>query len=378
MKIIYVNKTSEEQQAFTKAFPKHKVKVFDDLFTAFQFMRADHIPDLLITEADSTIDSSVDIIRILRAKTAFRKTIIIGYTDKKDLADKTKLYQDGFLDVVHQSNIITTVFQVVHLFTQKHGKSTLHSLYSKRSQIAKRFIDIGVSSFGLLCASPVMLLTLIAIRIESKGPIFYKSKRVGSNYKVFDLLKFRTMVPGADKNMSAIAHLNLYGADDKSKIPTECPECKKLGTNCSPLVYADNTKVCENFYFALQEMERQGIFFKAKDDPRISKVGKFLRNSSLDELPQLINILRGDMSLVGNRPLPLYEAEKLTSDSRAFRFLAPAGLTGLWQVTKRGKKDMSEEERIALDNNYALTHSIWLDFKIMFKTFPALLQSETV
>ena len=128
----------------------------------------------------------------------------------------------------------------------------------------------------------------------------------------------------------------------------------------------------------MQDVEKQGIFFKAKNDPRISRIGKFLRNSSIDELPQLINILKGDMSLVGNRPLPLYEAELLTTDIRAFRFLAPAGLTGLWQVTKRGKKDMSEEERIALDNNYALNHSILLDLKIILKTFPAMLQSENV
>lgn len=377
MKIIFISKIKEDQLTFTKAFPKQKVKVFEDLFTAFQFMKADHIPDLLITEVDKTIDSSVELIRILRAKTLFRKTIIIGYTNQNEIGDKTTLYQDGFLDVVEMDKIITTVFQVVHLFTHKHGKSNLHSLYSKRSQIAKRMIDISISSAGLLLASPVMLITALAIRFESKGPIFYPSKRVGSNYKVFNLLKFRTMVPDADKKLGSVSHLNLYGEVEKN-IPTECPECKIKGEPCSPLVYADKIQVCENFYFELQEIERQGIFFKAKDDPRISKVGKFLRNSSIDELPQLINILRGDMSLVGNRPLPLYEAEKLTSDSRAFRFLAPAGLTGLWQVTKRGKKDMSEEERIALDNNYALNHSIWLDFKILFMTVPAMLQTENV
>lgn len=186
------------------------------------------------------------------------------------------------------------------------------------------------------------------------------------------------MIPDADKKMGNISHLNLYSGDKSIAITPECPECKKLGTPCSPMMYADDKQVCENYYFYLQELEKQGIFFKAKDDPRISRVGKFLRNSSIDELPQLINILRGDMSLVGNRPLPLYEAEKLTTDSRAFRFLAPAGLTGLWQVTKRGKKDMSEEERIALDNNYALNYSLWLDIKIILKTFPALLQSENV
>ena len=227
-------------------------------------------------------------------------------------------------------------------------------------------------------ASPVLIAAALAIRIESKGPIFYRSKRVGSNYKIFDLLKFRTMIPDADKKIGSMNHLNLYAGSNTMDIPTECPDCKRLGKPCSPIMYADDKKVCENFHFFLIDLEKQGIFFKAKDDPRISKVGKFLRNSSIDELPQLINILKGDMSLAGNRPLPLYEAEMLTTDTRAFRFLAPAGLTGLWQVTKRGKKDMSEEERIALDNNYALNHSMLLDIKIIFKTFPALLQSENV
>ncbi|MFX4489871.1 sugar transferase, partial [Acinetobacter baumannii] len=91
--------------------------------------------------------------------------------------------------------------------------------------------------------------------------------------------------------------------------------------------------------------------------PRITKVGKFIRNTSIDELPQLWNVIIGDMSIVGNRPLPLYEAEKLTTDKYAMRFMAPAGITGLWQVEKRGKGEMSEEERLMLDNKYAENHS---------------------
>jgi lipopolysaccharide/colanic/teichoic acid biosynthesis glycosyltransferase len=377
MKIIYIDKSESEQEFFSRSFGRHQVKCFNDAFSAYQHMRDSNEPDILVTEIRSVDDPAIEVLRHIRNKQAFKKTIIIGYSELH-LPDREKIHNDGFLDVVSKNKLVSTVLQIIHLFTSRHGKSGLVTLYSRRSMIVKRAIDITVSSVALLLASPVLIAAAIAIRIESKGTVFYRSRRVGSNYKVFDLLKFRTMIPDADTKLGTIAHLNLYGGRESEAGLRECPDCKKAGHPCSPLIYDDKGKICENYFYALQEMEKRGIFFKAKDDPRISRVGKFLRNSSIDELPQLINILRGDMSLVGNRPLPLYEAEKLTSDSRAFRFLAPAGLTGLWQVTKRGKKDMSEEERISLDNNYALNHSIWLDFKIIFKTFPALLQSENV
>ena len=110
----------------------------------------------------------------------------------------------------------------------------------------------------------------------------------------------------------------------------------------------------------------------------MTKVGHFIRNTSIDELPQLWNVIKGDMSIVGNRPLPLYEAEKLTTDKYATRFLAPAGITGLWQVEKRGKGKMSEDERLMLDNTYALNHNFWYDIKLILKTIPALFQKENV
>lgn len=378
MKIIYVNNNPSLQEGFENSFPKHQVTVFTELLQAYQWMSNDNIPDILVTEIDSKIDPSVNLLSVIRSNKAYSKTIVVGYTNCPNRSNDNHFFHESLLDVVDTQNVTTTVSQIIQLFAQRLASNSFSSLYTRRRLIAKRLLDISIASTGILLASPVFLAAAAVIRLESKGPIFYRSKRVGSNYKIFDLLKFRTMIPDADKSIGNMSHLNLYGADKSIAIPTECPDCKKNGEACSPMMYADNKQICENFYFFLQEFEKSGIFFKAKDDPRISKVGKFLRNSSIDELPQLINILKGDMSLVGNRPLPLYEAEKLTTDNRAFRFLAPAGLTGLWQVTKRGKKDMSEEERINLDNNYALNHSFWLDIKIILKTFPALLQSENV
>jgi lipopolysaccharide/colanic/teichoic acid biosynthesis glycosyltransferase len=122
----------------------------------------------------------------------------------------------------------------------------------------------------------------------------------------------------------------------------------------------------------------QKAFVKILNDPRITRVGNILRKTSIDELPQLFNVLKGDMSIVGNRPLPLYEAEQLTSDQFAMRFLGPAGITGLWQISKRGQAEMSEDERKELDNTYAKNSSFLMDLKIMLKTVPAMLQKEKV
>mgnify|MGYP000020601451 CR=1 FL=1 len=204
---------------------------------------------------------------------------------------------------------------------------------------AKRLVDITLSLSALIILSPLFLLLAILIKLESKGAVFYVSKRAGTGYRIFDFYKFRTMILDADKGINELMHLNQYG---------NSPEGKKTS------------------------------FLKIENDPRITRMGRFLRNTSLDELPQLINVLKGDMSLVGNRPLPLYEAEMLTRDQWAKRFLAPSGITGLWQVTKRGKSEMSEEERMEMDIAYADKASFWFDLKILLLTFPALLQKRAV
>ncbi len=246
-------------------------------------------------------------------------------------------------------------------------------------KIFKRAFDVVAALGTLAIIWPVMLIAAIAIKLESKGPVVYRSKRVGQNYKIFGLLKFRTMSQNADKQMKVMKDLNQYKNESTASSElSECPFCKMLQRPCSPILINDNEKICENFYLMKKEREKASAFFKISNDPRVTRVGNFLRKTSIDELPQLINILNGDMSLIGNRPLPLYEAEKLTNDHDIERFNAPSGLTGLWQVTKRGKCSVSEKERIELDKTYAREWSLAMDFKILMKTFPSLLQEENV
>jgi lipopolysaccharide/colanic/teichoic acid biosynthesis glycosyltransferase len=145
------------------------------------------------------------------------------------------------------------------------------------------------------------------------------------------------------------------------------------------MLVGDDFVVAESDFNKQKEEEINNAFVKIEDDPRVTKVGKFIRKFSIDELPQLFNILKGDMSIVGNRPLPLYEAEKLTADSSIDRFMAPAGLTGLWQVEERGRGGaMSAEERKQLDITYGQTYNFWMDMKIIFRTFTAFKQKGNV
>ena len=199
----------------------------------------------------------------------------------------------------------------------------------------KRLFDILFASAAIIGLSPFLLVIAIIIKLESRGSVIYRSKRIGRGYQVFHFLKFRSMVQNADQQVDQLRDRNQYANGDEA-------------------------------------------FFKVKDDPRITRFGRILRKTSLDELPQFFNVLRGEMSIVGNRPLPLYEAEKLTSDDWSQRFLAPAGITGLWQVTKRGQDNMSTEERVQLDVDYANNYSLWYDLRIIAKTIPAMIQKENV
>lgn len=245
----------------------------------------------------------------------------------------------------------------------------------------KRTFDVAFALCSLIILSPLLIVVALAVRIESKGPIFYTSKRIGANYKVIDFIKFRSMYTGADKRLKAFGSLNQYDSNTSGQMetmPVEHAFTSGAGDMDTFLV-SDEYTVSEESFLMHKGNEKENAFVKLENDPRVTRVGRFMRKYSIDELPQLINILKGDMSVVGNRPLPLYEAELLTQDDYIDRFMAPAGLTGLWQVEKRGEAGkLSALERKQLDIEYARNYSFLLDMKIIFKTFTAFIQKENV
>ncbi|AKD56531.1 sugar transferase [Spirosoma radiotolerans] len=270
--------------------------------------------------------------------------------------------------------------RLTYLIRRKKYNEIGHELDNAKKQripLGKRLFDIALSFSLLLAVSPILIVVAILIRLDSKGPIFYKSRRIGMGYKLFDMYKFRTMRTGADKLIAGMASQNMYKSAQPEQAPDElCETCRMANTSCQRPLFQDNMQVCE---IQVQRMRHsKAMFMKFKEDPRVTRLGKFLRNTSIDELPQFFNILKGDMSFVGNRPLPPYEAEKLTTKAYARRFAAPAGLTGLWQVTKRGKAGVSDQERIQLDALYAKTYSFKTDLIILLRTVKAVFQKENV
>ncbi len=281
-----------------------------------------------------------------------------------------------------------SLHQLKKLNTAGFDDSVLQERY--KLPLSKRVFDVFFASSVLIFIAPILLLIMLAIRLESKGKVYYISKRVGR--KTFDFYKLRSMRSGSDALIKQLAQeKNQYSK--AASIPTidfdaPCPKCSALpdGTTCSPQLHFDTKAICDSWYNTQKNQieAMNSTFIKIANDPRITRIGKLIRNTSIDELPQLINVIKGDMSIVGNRPLPVYEAELLTKDTLSKRFLAPAGITGLWQVELRGRGgEMSEEERMRLDNEYAdhftgNNYSFWYDMKLILRTFPGLIQKSTV
>ncbi len=200
--------------------------------------------------------------------------------------------------------------------------------YSKElwPRTAKRIFDIWVAGAALICVTPIMISAAVAIKLTSSGPVFFVQERIGLNKRRFKIFKFRTMAWDAEKMVASLEAMNEAG----------------------------------------------GPVFKMRNDPRVTPVGKFLRRTSIDELPQLLNVLAGDMSLVGPRPLPVRDYEGFNEDWQRRRFSIKPGITCLWQVG--GRSDLTFEQWMKLDLQYMDEWSMWLDLKILTRTLPAVLR----
>lgn len=210
------------------------------------------------------------------------------------------------------------------------SRNHMREVYQKKSavyKVIKRGMDIFLSCVALIGLSPVFLLTSVAIKLEDNGPIFFSQPRAGKDMKPFKMYKFRSMYVNAD----------------------------------------------DEFDEMMKENEQTGPAFKIKDDPRVTKVGKIIRRLSVDELPQLVNIIKGDMSIVGPRPILTFQMEECSRYERQ-RLIVKPGLTCYWQIS--GRADVKWEEWVELDLNYIEDMSLWTDIKMIVKTIPAVVRRE--
>ncbi|WP_028908031.1 sugar transferase [Xylanibacter ruminicola] len=341
-------------------------------------------------------DDDINAINFLKKK---NKHIYIILLTKDFTAENRAIYQkSGINDTLDSNASITELNKKIQFISDRENmlfddQQPKYRMLRFKIPLWKRVFDVFFALIVLILTSPIFILTAIAIRLESKGPIIFKSKRVGANYTIFNFLKFRSMYQDAEARLKEVAKEagNQYAemnkkAEKPSMVSLDMGANMMIGDDTDMMIaddevmlVGDDFVISETDYSKEKKEEIENAFVKIENDPRVTKVGKFIRKFSIDELPQLFNILKGDMSVVGNRPLPLYEAEKLTIDTSIDRFMAPAGLTGLWQVEERGKGGMmSADERKQLDIKYGQTYNFWLDMKILFRTFFAFVQKENV
>jgi exopolysaccharide biosynthesis polyprenyl glycosylphosphotransferase len=212
------------------------------------------------------------------------------------------------------------------VFDGDHYISTYTETSEGSSPAIKRALDVAVAALLLPFLVPVLLFAAVAVKVSSPGPIFFWQDRIGLNKRRFKICKFRTMVPDAEKLIASLERQN----------------------------------------------EVAGPAFKMKNDPRVTPIGRWLRRTSIDELPQLFNVLKGDMSLVGPRPLPVRDYEGFNEDWQRRRFSIKPGITCLWQIN--GRSGISFNQWMLLDLKYVDEWSLWLDLKILAKTVPAVLK----
>ncbi len=295
---------------------------------------------------DSSDLQEIDGIRVFRYKDAIERyiqrsdirTIAISETSKSawdipELINKTHKRLNTIFYIPNIKEIPVMGTEVRHFFREEVFALELkNNLARPLNYILKRTTDYLISLFLLPFVMPLFLLIAILIKLTSRGPVIYSQERIGRNGKIFRCYKFRTMYVDAEKRLEALLENN--------------PEAKA-------------------------EWQKK---YKLSNDPRVTPLGKFLRKTSLDELPQIFNVLKGEMSLVGPRPVVKEELERYYRDNAGLYCLVPPGITGLWQVS--GRSNTSYDERVSLDCWYVRNWSLWLDIVILLKTVKVVLKRE--
>jgi len=388
LRIVYIGNSAEALTAL-RAEKRVSVTVQGNLLAAENYLQSGQVPDAILCEM--TISGGdglamhewvrkrrdLDSICFLLLDTVFTEEVY-----KQSIRNKV---DDFYLIPLPALEVLVNRILFLREFRKKLKpvEPELSREISYSMPTSKRLFDLIVAIGGLVALSPLLLIVSAAILLESKGNVLYVTKRIGSGGRIFDYLKFRTMREDADSESAySSAHDNWdkYSLENlQIDFEKPCPNCSQLRTNtsCSPLIFVGTNRICE-YWYSVQTKEISKARFDLLnniDDPRVTKVGKILRQTGIDRLPQLINVLKGEMSIVGNLPLPIHEAEQLSIGDMSRRFLAPAGMTGLWQVLDRQRGgDISEDDRKRLDVAYSdhfigNNYSFWYDFHILLKRF---------
>lgn len=391
LRILYVGDDAGLISEMNSELRLDKFHTVQTAFEASKILRQSIDIDAIICERYLPAQNGIAFYKKFREEYSNKTAIPFILIDKEN---SKQLHQDalklGIDDVYAKPIFIAHVLERISFLIslkknlrQNNISTQAKKIRPYKTPILKRSFDILVAGTALLCATPLLLIFIVAIRLESKGKVYYISKRVGTGYQIFNFLKLRSMYPDADQRLKEFQHLNQYTTSETLEVPKTTKIAANNLQQDDVLLYSDYDQVSEKDFNKSKKQDNESAFIKFDNDPRITKVGKIIRKLSIDELPQLINVLKGDMSIVGNRPLPLYEAELLTTDEWTNRFNGPAGITGLWQVEARGRTSkMSPQERKELDNKYVEIangkYAFWKDMWLIIKTFKAVFQKENV
>ncbi|MBA4410114.1 MAG: sugar transferase [Bacteroidota bacterium] len=349
LKIIHIGADPEFNSPIKFENYTVEINTTDNPFSVAQWVTANGLPDGVICEKNISGDDAFNFFDFwIEQFDNGKKIPFIILDDEKNQETVEKALQlkidDVYTKPVSAETMISRILILKKIKPLTHNDSiSQFTPQFYHTPFFKRTFDLLFALLGLLLISPLLLLIGIAIKIESRGKVHSISKRVGTGYWVFDLYNLRSRYSNPDKRFQELSHLNQY----------------------------------------LKEAHPAYSEKDVENDPRLTKMGYIIHKTGIDKWLQLINVIKGDLSLVGNRPILLYEAEMLTVGDWNDRFQGPAGLTGLWKIkSHRSYKSLSSEDRKRLDNKYAdiakRKYPFWKDLLIILRTIPAIVQKKNV